>query len=135
MKKTSIAAALLLAACSPAAEETAPPTPSWADDVAGYCEAQGDRWLANLVDRIDRAMPSGFAQGSLRYEGLNLQAPFDGADGVKELQLRLEARRDGQLVDLSAYGQITPGDCDLRGLEVIEGFDRFDPPLRFAVPA
>lgn len=106
---------------------------TWRSDLRAFCEARAQGWLAGAIDRIDRALPEEFEDGSTRFEGLNVQAPFDGRADARELQLRLTASRAAGPVSLSAYAIMAPDDCALREFEVIEGYDRLDPPFRASV--
>lgn len=131
MKKAILPLLLTAAACS-SGEEAPLPEPSWSENFRSYCDRNNPNWLMAVVSRIDRALPEEFVQGSASFEGLNVQTAFAGRAGAKELQLRLTALRDGAPVQLSAYAVLEEGKCDPGDFEVIEGFDRFDPPLRFS---
>lgn len=121
-----------LAACG--TSEPTPPATSWSDNVQAFCQAKDARWLEDVLDRVRRALPEEFSEGSLQFESMNRQAPFDGRPDASELQLRLSAMRAGEAVKLSAYGLISPDSCTIGDMEAIEGFDRFEPPLHFAIP-
>jgi hypothetical protein len=129
MKKAIAPLLLVLMSCSDPAPEAAA-APRWAEDLRGFCQARDESWLMSAVDRIDRGLPDSFAKGSTRFERLNVQAPFDGRPDAREVQLRLTAQRAGASVQLSAYAIVEPDSCALQGLHVIEGFDRFAPPMR-----
>ena len=131
MRPAAIIGFAVLAAC--AAPEADPIAPTWDQDLKAYCEERSPDWLSKTLGRIDGALPSAFTKGSLAFDRLNLQAPFDGRADAKELQLRLTVQRGEQSVQLSAYAYLTPGSCEVSAIEVIEGFDRLDPPTRFDV--
>lgn len=129
--KRALLPMLLLAGCADQAPSApAESGPQWESDIAAFCQARDDRFAMMLVDKVAGALPASFAPSSVALEGMNLQAPFDGRQGVKELQLRLAALRDGDRVPLSAYALVEPGSCGLAEFHVIEGFDRIDPPMR-----
>lgn len=135
MTRRAVALALLLAGCAPAAGDApAPAAPTWADNVQAFCQARDQGWLSGLLDRIDRALPADFQRGSIAFAQAHLQDRLDGAEGAKELQLRFSAQRAGAAVALSAYGAIDRDSCAVRDLQAIEGVNRFDPPVSFAVP-
>lgn len=128
---------LVLASCSQAGDSDsvvdAPAPLNWSNDFRAFCEAAQPRWLADNLDRIDRALPEDIEPGSLRFEALNLQSPFDGRKDAMEVQFRLTAKRGEAPIALSAYGLAIPDQCDLDDFHAIEGFDRSDPPLKFSV--
>ncbi|WP_162815045.1 hypothetical protein [Erythrobacter aureus] len=134
-----IAAALLLAAPLAGCGPELPPEQeitiiSWEDDAIDFCLAKDSRWMMDITSRISQALPGDFTPGSLLVRGSNIpEKTFDGRTDIKELALQLVAERDGETVNLSAYGILEPGSCRPTGLHVIQGYNRWEPPMRIDV--
>jgi len=94
-----------------------------------YCMQQNDRWLMNVITRIDRALPERFVPNSVHYEELHVSTGLTNEliDGdKKELLLRVTVDRfNGAKEPWFAVGPIDPDECEVGEMTMSQGVDRY----------
>jgi hypothetical protein len=129
----TLAAVALLAGCGSNPEKTLEADESGVDAPANVtvfeedthaCREKHDRWLMELIARVDRALPQK-AVGTVRFESVEAHEQMDGK-GL-DLLLRFTADYKGQAgVSMFAVGPFDPETCVVGKLKGSVGRNLYD---------